>query len=117
MWFILGILEFGPGVGEQDIEFLAIDDNIPEEDEYFTVILSNATGGAITGAPISTAIQITKNENAIHFALPGEINIEEPDRNLELVLTVVRQGPTDNIVTVQYRLERKHNLIMKYVQS
>jgi hypothetical protein len=51
-----GTLTFGPGVTTQSFSIPIVADGVPEPEETFTVVLSNATGGPTIGTGTATVV-------------------------------------------------------------
>ncbi len=59
-----GTLNFAPGETSKTISVFLVDDAYDENNESFTVTLSNASGsGAALGSPVSTTVTITDNDS------------------------------------------------------
>lgn len=114
----LGLLDLSPTVGKisfsefentSSISFNISADDIPENDEQFTITLSNPSGGASL-ADTNTEAQVTvlSNDVPVRFAVSNSITVQEDVGNL--TLTVYRGtlsdgtsvGPTDITTTVTY---------------
>ena len=54
---------FASGQQTADITILIVDDQIPEQDETFQVVLANAMGGAEIGTPSSVTVTILGNDD------------------------------------------------------
>ena len=101
-----GFLEFADGETTQTLNISILNDTIIEGNEQFTVVLSDATGGASVDTGTATAtVTIVDDE----VAVPGEFNlnlasasIDENDQTGSLTLAVNRDGGSDGIVSVKY---------------
>jgi len=61
---VAGTLNFAPGETSKTISVFLVDDAYDENNESFTVTLSNASGsGAALGSPASTTVTITDNDS------------------------------------------------------
>ncbi|HWS90718.1 MAG TPA: Calx-beta domain-containing protein [Pyrinomonadaceae bacterium] len=65
----LGTLRFAAGETQKSFNVLLTDDARAESQEFITVVLSNATGGATAGEPAQTRINIDDND-----ATPSSVN-------------------------------------------
>ena len=82
-------------------------DNIPENDETFTITLTNPSGGAqLADENIQSQLVITGNDSPVRFSAASVSVLED---NGTVVLTIYRGiqngvqiGPTDQVTTVQY---------------
>lgn len=62
--FSFGELHFAPGDSELEIAVNIIDDDIPEEQEYFQVSLKNPKGGAEIGFGGQVTVIVPTNDDA-----------------------------------------------------
>lgn len=62
--FSYGELHFAPGDSELEIAVNIIDDDIPEEQEYFQVSLKNPKGGAEIGFGGQVTVIVPTNDDA-----------------------------------------------------
>lgn len=62
--FSFGVLHFTPGDSELEIAVNIINDDIPEEQEYFHVSLKNPTGGAEIGFGGQVTVFVPTNDDA-----------------------------------------------------
>lgn len=87
----------------QSIAITINNDKIDEPDEIFSVVLSNATGAALSATDNTTAVTIVDDDLPL---VPGELTVVAPtyvDENATGVLfTFRRQGGVDGIVSVDY---------------
>ena len=82
-------------------------DDIPENDETFTITLTNPSGGAqLADENIQSQLVITGNDSPVQFSAASVSVLED---NGTVVLTIYRGiqngvqiGPTDQVTTVQY---------------
>ena len=70
-----GTLTFGPGETLKTISIPILDDDLPEGDETFTLILSNPTGGAQLNQPYAN-ITIRNSESFVQFS-PASFTVSE----------------------------------------
>jgi hypothetical protein len=68
--YAAGTLRFAAGETTKRFDVLLTDDGHAEEDEFLTVVLSNATGGATVGEPARTQINIDDNDATPSAANP-----------------------------------------------
>lgn len=64
MAFSFGELHFAPGDSELEIAVNVIDDDLPEEQEYFRVALKNPKGGAEIGFGGQVTVIVPANDDA-----------------------------------------------------
>ncbi|XP_071965307.1 adhesion G-protein coupled receptor V1-like isoform X2 [Antedon mediterranea] len=95
-----GSLTFIEGQTLAYIEISSQDDQIPEASEQFTITLYDATGGSEIGTNKEAYLNINKNDDAIFFEEPVEVDAMEPST---VVLSVRRNGTATDVVSVQYR--------------
>lgn len=92
-------LTFGDGVTSQTINIPIIDDSVQENNEEFTITLTNATGGATIGTATSI-VTIVDDDN------PGELAIQSTAEVVEgagtVTLIVSRTGGSDGEVSVDF---------------
>lgn len=62
--FSFGVLHFTPGDRELEIAVNIINDDIPEEQEYFHISLKNPTGGAEIGFGGQVTVFVPTNDDA-----------------------------------------------------
>lgn len=96
-----GTVRFAAGISTATIRIPITNDALNESDETFYIELSNATGGAsIGGKSLLTAIIINDDSagGLIQWGPDVKVNENAGVANL----TIVRQGSTAGIVTVNY---------------
>ena len=78
----------------------AIDDNLPENDEDFTLNLTNPTGGLTLGNPATATVTIIDDDQAAGSLQlsAAQYNVAEP--NGTVTVNVTRTGGTDGMVAV-----------------
>ncbi|EGD75586.1 NOTCH2 protein [Salpingoeca rosetta] len=59
-----GRVEFAPGETEQTISLIVVDDDVPEDDERFLLVLSDAQGGAVLGLSSQLEAEVAASERA-----------------------------------------------------
>lgn len=96
-------VEFGPGWDKKRLYLdLAINDFIHEEDEVFTIVLSNPQGGAVIGAADTMTVTIVDDDPDA----PGELAISDSDYASEsdgsVEVTVHRRNGAMGVVSVDY---------------
>jgi len=99
-----GALTFPDGVTSQIISVPILDDTTYEGDENFTLLLSNATGGASLGINSSATVTINDNEpvppaGILQFS-GATYNIAE--NGSEITITVTRTSGSYGAVSVNY---------------
>ena len=100
-----GTLSFADGVTSQTITVPILDDAIDEDDETFTVAISNATGGASLGTTTTATATILDDDNAV--PVPGELSIAPATISVDedagtATFTVNRTGGSDGPVSVNF---------------
>ena len=98
-----GTLNFADGETFKTLTIPIINDSVIDPNEVFTVVLTNATGGASLGEEATATVTIDDDE----IAQPGQFNLEAStasfDENAGTVsLTVNRTGGSDGSVSVTY---------------
>ncbi|XP_051923302.1 adhesion G-protein coupled receptor V1 [Hippocampus zosterae] len=101
-----GELHFLPGDSELQIAVNVLDDDVPEEQEYFQVRLKNPKGGAEIGFGGQVTVVVPSNDNAhgvIGFAQNSLfLEVEELEQNHQISLTVERRRGTFGRLTVHW---------------
>ncbi|XP_061116243.1 adhesion G-protein coupled receptor V1 [Conger conger] len=98
---VQGFIVFGEGEYVKNLTVFSVGDEIPEDNEDFTITLLNATGGAKLGNELNASLQIRKNDNPISFAEPVVVRVIEGG---VANFTVLRAGPADFVATVMYQI-------------
>ena len=82
-------------------------DDIPENDETFTITLTNPSGGAqLADENIQSELVITGNDSPVQFSA-ASVSVREDNGTVELTIyrgiqNGVQIGPTDQVTTMQY---------------
>ncbi|XP_041793349.1 adhesion G-protein coupled receptor V1 isoform X2 [Chelmon rostratus] len=101
-----GELHFAPGDSELQIAVNIIDDDIPEELEYFQVSLKNPKGGAEIGFGGQVTVIVPTNDDAhgvIGFAQNSlSVEVEELEQHHQISLSVERKRGTFGRLTVHW---------------
>ncbi|XP_068559504.1 adhesion G-protein coupled receptor V1 [Cebidichthys violaceus] len=101
-----GKLHFAPGDSELQIAVNIIDDDIPEEQEYFQVSLKNPKGGAEIGFGGQVTVIVPTNDDAhgvIGFAQNSlYVEVEELEQNNLISLSMERKRGTFGRLTVHW---------------
>ncbi|XP_029019275.1 adhesion G-protein coupled receptor V1 isoform X2 [Betta splendens] len=101
-----GELYFAPGDRELELAVSILDDDIPEVQEYFKVILKNPKGGAEIGFGGQVTVSVPANDDAhgiIGFAQNSLfMEVEELMQNNLISLKVERRRGTFGTVTVHW---------------
>ncbi|KAI9527782.1 Adhesion G-protein coupled receptor V1 [Dissostichus eleginoides] len=101
-----GELFFAPGDSELEIAVNIVDDDIPEEQEYFQVSLKNPKGGAEIGFGGQVTVIVPTNDDAhgvIGFAQNSlSVEVEELEQNNQISLSVERKRGTFGRLTVHW---------------
>ncbi|KAM6965415.1 adhesion G-protein coupled receptor V1 [Aplochiton taeniatus] len=101
-----GELLFEPGDSELEIAVNVVDDDVPEEEEYFRVSLKNPKGGAEIGFGGQVTVVIPTNDDAygvIGFAQTSLlVEVEEKEQNSPVSLSVERTRGTFGRLTVHW---------------
>ncbi|XP_077943744.1 adhesion G-protein coupled receptor V1 [Gasterosteus aculeatus] len=101
-----GELHFAPGDSELEIAVNIIDDDIPEEQEYFHVSLKNPKGGAEIGFGGHVTVFVPTNDDAhgvIGFAQNSlSVEVEELEQNNQISLSMERKRGTFGRLTVHW---------------
>jgi len=99
-----GTLSFADGELNMTFNVPITDDSNYEGDETFVLDLSNVTGGAFAGAPMSATVTITENDpvpqaGSLQFS-GASYSVNEG--GTEILVTVTRTGGTAGAVTVDF---------------
>ncbi|XP_029296357.1 LOW QUALITY PROTEIN: adhesion G-protein coupled receptor V1 [Cottoperca gobio] len=101
-----GELYFAPGDSELEIAVNILDDDVPEEQEYFQVSLKNPKGGAEIGFGGQVTVIVPTNDDAhgvIGFAQNSlSVEVEELEQNNQISLSVERKRGTFGRLTVHW---------------
>ena len=79
-----------------------IDDALDEDDEAFTLTLTNATGGAVVGSPSVATITILDNDALPSLTIAGVSVNEGTGGSMEAVFTVSLNTASGRAVTVNF---------------
>jgi hypothetical protein len=93
-----GTLEFGPGETEKTIAVTIVDDNVDEDDEDFTIDLSNATSGITID--VSQATGTIYDDDAEPYLSIGGVTVGEEAGSAEF--TVSLSAPSGKDISVDY---------------
>jgi uncharacterized repeat protein (TIGR01451 family)/uncharacterized delta-60 repeat protein len=94
-----GTLQFGAGEILKSFTVRILDDLLVEGDETVTLILSNATGGAMVGSQNSSTLVILDNDVSFSFAASS---FRAGEAAGQAVISVHRLGRTNDAVSVRY---------------
>ncbi|XP_056276017.1 adhesion G-protein coupled receptor V1 [Pseudoliparis swirei] len=101
-----GELHFAPGDSELEIAVNIVDDDIPEEQEYFQVSLKNPKGGAEIGFGGQVTVIVPTNDDAhgvIGFAQNSlSVEVEELEQSNQISLSMERKRGTFGRLTVHW---------------
>uniref|UniRef100_A0A4W5MD34 Calx-beta domain-containing protein n=1 Tax=Hucho hucho TaxID=62062 RepID=A0A4W5MD34_9TELE len=101
-----GKLRFVPGDRELEIAVNVVDDDVPEEDEQFRVVLKNPKGGAEIGFGGQVTVLIPTNDDAhgvIGFTQGSlSVEVEELVKGNPISLSVERRRGTFRRLTVHW---------------
>ena len=96
-------LDFLPGITQRTIDVNLTDDTIVEDDETFTVTLSNATGDFTLGSPSEATVTIQDDDDpsgqTLAFSAPNATIAEDDGL---VALRVTRSGGSTGTATVDY---------------
>ncbi|XP_017272706.1 adhesion G-protein coupled receptor V1 [Kryptolebias marmoratus] len=96
-----GNITFKEGEYLKNLTVFSVPDEIPEDMENFTIVLSNATGGARLGNILSASLRINKNDDPLYFSEPVIVRVREGGI---ANFTVLRAGRADFVASVMYRV-------------
>uniref|UniRef100_A0A1I8J347 Cadherin domain-containing protein n=1 Tax=Macrostomum lignano TaxID=282301 RepID=A0A1I8J347_9PLAT len=107
-------LVFNPGETEKTIEVLILDDDIPESDEAFQVVLGNPTNGLLLGTPSVAVITILSNDGAggaLNFDSAADVQLSEPGDGIgfpapKVMFNVIRGPGTFGKITFEFVVTR-----------
>ena len=102
-----GTLTFADGELNMTFNVPIADDSNYEGDETFGLDLSNVTGGAFSGVPMSATVTIAENDpvpQAGSLQFSG-VSYSVGEGGIQAVVTVTRTGGTSGQVTVNYATE------------
>ena len=95
----VGTLTFNDGESNKTFAVPILEENQVEGNQTFSLILSNATGGASLGSPIAIPVTIVDDDVGVTFSSPVYIG---NDTNGSVTLTVLRQNATNGTISVNY---------------
>ncbi|MFC5652872.1 Calx-beta domain-containing protein [Paenibacillus solisilvae] len=98
---VSGTLTFGVGETSKTIIIPVNDDLIDENNEIFSIYLSNPTNGTLLGSQVKAIVIITDNDpvSVIKFESPNYYVVEESGL---ITLTITRTGNTNGAVNIVY---------------
>lgn len=97
---------FAPGVSSVSVPVTIIDDNSPEGDEMFTLVLSSPSADAVIFPPSTATILIPINDNAgglAFFASPGPVITREDEQTTGRFIVRRTVGTFGNL-TAEWRI-------------
>ena len=94
-----GTLTFAAGVTSLTFPVPILNDNLPEGNERFEVVLSNPSAGARLGSTSISKVTIQDDEVVLQFDATAYTVSED---GTKATITVERSGPPGSTVTVQY---------------
>ena len=94
-----GTLTFAAGVPSLTFPVPILNDNLPEGNERFEVVLSNPSAGARLGSTSISKVTIQDDEVVLQFDATAYTVSED---GTKATITVERSGPPGSTVTVQY---------------
>lgn len=99
---ISGVLTFASGDSTKSISISTVDDTLDEEDESFSVVLSNPVGSAVLGAQDTSTVTIIDNDEGTEINLNSSVEtVSEGDT---ITVYVNRTGNLSGIDTIDYAL-------------
>jgi hypothetical protein len=96
-----GTLTFTPGETSKTFSVPITNDSRVEKNEYFTVELRNAAGGATLGDITKAVVTIVEDDSAIEF---GTTNYVVNEAAGYVTITLVRKGSSANSATVDLNI-------------
>ncbi|XP_065175877.1 adhesion G-protein coupled receptor V1-like [Sycon ciliatum] len=100
-------LSFAPNATMDSVTINVLADNIPEQDQTFTITLTSPTGGAILGTVVSVTVTVPRNDAPIYFSTTSVTADEGTSASLSLVRgkdpSGVSFGDISAAATVKYR--------------
>jgi len=96
-----GTLTFNPGQTSKSVPVTIVDDALAEDDETFTLNLSNATGGLAIADPTGTATIQNDDADPIVSAVDASV-IEGDGGSSILTVPVTLSGPSGHEIDVDY---------------
>lgn len=99
-------LTFAPGVSSVSVPINLIDDDSPEGDEMFTLVLSSPSSDAVIFPPSTATVLIAINDNAgglAFFASPGPVITREDEQSVGRFVVRRTVGTFGNL-TAEWRI-------------
>jgi hypothetical protein len=94
-----GTLTFGAGETSKTITVTVLDNAVADGNRAFKVTLSTPGGGGVLGSPVTTLVTILDDEVGVRFS---RADYAIGEGGVSAVITVLRTGPRNAPVTVQY---------------
>jgi uncharacterized repeat protein (TIGR01451 family)/uncharacterized delta-60 repeat protein len=94
-----GSLTFADGETSKTFNVPIIQDSVAEGNQVFSLLLSNASGGATISGPASVPVTVIDDDTGIYFASPAYVVSETAGT---VSLTVLRPNGTNGVTTVNY---------------
>ena len=120
--FSFGELFFAPGDSELEIAVNIVDDDIPEEQEYFQVSLKNPKGGAEIGFGGQVTVIVPTNDDAhgvIGFAQVSRENTFILESSCYFMLSSLLQVcvPNKKVSEIYHKVYRTEALLLSVIQG
>lgn len=96
-----GTLTFAPGETSKVISIPITNDTSVEQNEYFTVTLSNPVGGATLGPVTKAVVTIVEDDSSIEFA---QSNYSVNENAGYVTITLTRKGNISGVSTIDLNL-------------
>lgn len=103
-----GTVTFDPGVGTQTITVAVAGDVVVEEDEEFTITLSNPSAG-VSIVTATAAGTIQNDDTSLSIAATDAVKAEGDSGTTPFTFTVTRNGDTSGATTVDFRTTTNGN--------
>ena len=95
-----GTLTFQAGETQKTVTILTTQDSVLEEDETFTLVLSNATGGGAISATAGHAVGTIENDEGVVIYSVADVTVSEATG--QLTFTVTRSGDVAANQSISY---------------
>ena len=97
-------MQFANGQTSAFINITIIEDNVPEQRDYFTVTLDSVTGGAKLASPTTVTVTIETSDDPgglFGFVNASQLSLVNPSLSTDLNFVIQREGGAEGEVEVR----------------
>lgn len=98
-----GTVQFSSGQTTSFINITILDDDVPEQRDYFTVSLDSVTGGAKLASPKTVTVTIETSDDPgglFGFVNSSQLTVVNPSLSADLSFVIQREGGAEGEVEV-----------------